>query len=97
SWPIAGVLILVSLVFPLLANMNPPRGSMTSDPASKIPATTRHSQIETRTPQHRPPQKHTTPDYRSSTKIDQRPSPKPDPVRTFGPKVGPKLTASTIT
>src|SRR5437763_1602816 len=78
SWPIAGVLILVSLVFPLLANISPPRGSMTSDPASKIPVTTRRSQIETKTSQHRPPEKHTTPNYQSSTKIDQRPSPKPE-------------------
>ncbi len=97
SWPIAGVLILVSLVFPLLANISPPRGSMTSHPTPKIPATTRHSQIETKTSQHRPPEKHTTPNYQSSTKIDQRPSPKPEPVRTLGPKAGPKLTASTIT
>jgi hypothetical protein len=97
SWPIAGVLILVSLVFPLLANISPPRGSMTLDPASKIPATTRHSQIETKSPQHRPPEKHATPNPQSSTEIDQRPSPKPEPVRSLGSKVGPKVTASTIT
>src|SRR2546427_11648166 len=97
SWPIAGVLILVSLVFPLLASITPPRGSITSDPASKIPVTTRHSQIETKTSLHRPPEKHTTPNYQSSTKIDQRPSPKPEPVRTLGTKTSPKLTASTIT
>jgi hypothetical protein len=97
SWPIAGVLILVSLVFPLLVSISPPRGSMTSHPASKIPATTRHSQIETKSPQHGPPEKHATPNHQSSTKIDQRPSPKPDSVRTLGPKAGPKLTASTIT
>ncbi|OLD14532.1 MAG: hypothetical protein AUI50_02195 [Crenarchaeota archaeon 13_1_40CM_2_52_14] len=97
SWPIAGVLILVSLVFPLLAGISPPRGSMTSHPTSKIPATTRHSQIETKSPQHRPPEKHTTPNHQSSTKIDQRPSPKPEPVRSLGLKAGPKLTASTIT
>ncbi len=96
SWPIAGVLILVSLVFPLLASISPPRGSMTSHTASKIPATTRQSQIETKSSQHRPPEKHTTPNQ-SSTKIDQRPSPKPEPVRSLGPKVGSKLTASTIT
>src|SRR5713226_2308573 len=97
SWPIAGVLILVSLVFPLLANISPPRGSMTSHPTSKIPATTHRSQIETKSSQHRPPEKHTTPNHQSSTKIDQRPLPKPEPVRSLGPKVGPKLTASTIT
>ena len=97
SWPIAGVLILVSLVFPLLASITPPRGSMTSHPASKIPATTRHSQIETKSPQHGPPEKHATSNHQSSTKIDQRPSPKPEPVRSLGPKVGPKLTPSTIT
>ncbi len=97
SWPIAGVLILVSLVFPLLANISPPRGSMTSHPASKIPVTTRHSQIETKSPQHRPLEKHTTTNHQSSTKIDQRPSPKPEPVRSLGPDVGPKLTASITT
>ena len=97
SWPIAGVLILVSLVFPLLASISPPRGSMTSHTASKIPATTHHSQIETKSSQHRPPEKHTTPNHQSSTKIDQRPSPKPEPVRSLGPKVGPKLITSTIT
>jgi len=97
SWPIAGVLILVSLVFPLMANISPPRGSMTSDPASKIPATTRQSQIATKSSQHPPPEKHTTPNHQSSTKIDQRSSPKPESVTTLGSKVGPKLTASTIT
>ncbi len=70
---------------------------MTSHPASKIPATTHRSQIETKSPQHRPPEKHATQNHQSSTKIDQRPSPKPEPVRTLGPEVGPKLTASTIT
>ena len=69
---------------------------MTSHTASKIPATTRQSQIETKSPQHRPSEKHTTPNQ-SSTKIDQRPSPKPEPVRSLGPKVGSTLTASTIT
>src|SRR5713101_7921570 len=95
SWPIAGVLILVSLVFPLLASISPPRGSMTSHTASKIPATTHHSQIETKSAQHRPPEKHTTPNHQSSTKIDQRPSPKQESVKTMGPKADPKLTAST--
>jgi hypothetical protein len=97
SWPIAGVLILVSLVLPLLASIKPPSGSMTSHQASKIPATTHHSQIEIKTPQHRPPEKHTTPNHQSSTKIDQRPSPTPEPVRSLGPKAGPKMSASTIT
>ncbi len=97
SWPIAGVLILVSLVFPFLASISPPRGSMTSHPTSKTPATTRHSLIETKSPQHRPPEKHPAPNHPLSTRNDQRPSPKPEPVRTLGPKVGPKLTASTIT
>src|SRR3989441_10282498 len=97
SWPIAGVLILVSLVFPLLASISPPRGSMSSHPASKTPATTRHSQIETQSLQHGPPEKHGTPNHQLSTKIGQSPSPKPEPGRTLEPKVGPKLTASTIT
>ncbi len=96
SWPIAGVLILVSLVFPLLANISPPRGSMTSNPASKTPATTHHSQIETKSPQHRPFEKHTTPNHQSSAKIDQRVLPKPDSVRTLGPKIGPELAAPTL-
>jgi hypothetical protein len=48
---------------------------MTSHPASKIPATTHHSQIETKSQQHGPPEKHATPNHQSSTKIDQRPSP----------------------
>ncbi len=97
SWPIAGVLILVSLVFPLLANINPPRGSMTSHQASKVLATNHHSQTETKIPQHRPTEKHSTPNHQLSPKIDQRPLPKQEPIRMLGPKVGPKLTASTIT
>lgn len=96
SWPIAGVLVLVSLVFPLLASLSSMRGSMTPYTASKISPKVRHSQIETKSPQHRPPEKHVTPNHQSSTKVDQRPSPKPDPVRTLGPKVSPKLTASTM-
>src|SRR5438874_13466646 len=82
SCPIAGVLILVSLVFPLLANISPPRGSMTSDPASKIAVTTRRSQIETKTAQHRALERETTPNDQSSTKIQQRLSTKPESVRT---------------
>src|SRR5713101_6405739 len=74
SWPIAGVLILVSLVFPLLASISPSKGSMTSHKVSRIPATTHHSQIETKSSQHRPSEKHATPNHQSSTKIDQRPS-----------------------
>jgi len=70
---------------------------MSSHPASKTPATTRHSQIETQSLQHGPPEKHGTPNHQLSTKIGQSPSPKPEPGRTLEPKVGPKLTASTIT
>src|SRR5438128_4763807 len=90
SWPIAGVLILVSLVLPLLANISPPRGALTPDQAPKIPSTTRNSQ-------RRPPEKQAGPNHQLSTKTDQRQSLKPEPVRTLGPKVGPKLTAATIT
>jgi hypothetical protein len=96
SWPIAGVLILVSLVLPLLANISPPRGALTPDHASKVPATTRHSQTETKTSQHQPQEKHAGPNHQLSTRIDQRQSLKPEPVTTLGPKVGPKLSASTI-
>jgi len=96
SWPIAGVLILVLLVFPLLVNISLPKGPITSHSATKISATTHHSQTEAKIPQHRPPEKHSTSDHPSSTRIDQRTPPKPEPVRTLGPKVGPKLTASTV-
>jgi hypothetical protein len=34
-WPIAGILILVSLVLPLLADIRLPRAPMTSHPLSK--------------------------------------------------------------
>ncbi len=97
SWPIAGVLILVSLVLPLLANLSPPKGSMTSHPSSKIPAITHHSQTEAKIPQHQPAEKHPPLSHTSSTRIDQRTPPKPEPARTLGPRVGPKLTASMIT
>ena len=97
SWPIAGVLILVSLILPLLANIRLPREALASHQASKIPATTRHSQTETKILQHRPVEKHATMNRQLSTKIDQSPSPKPEPVKTMGPKAGPKLTVSTIT
>jgi hypothetical protein len=96
SWPIAGVVILVSLVLPLLASFSPQGVSMTFHPTSKIPATIRHSQTDTKSLQHRPSEKHTTSNHQSSTKVDQRPSQKPDPVKTL-PKVGPKLTGSLIT
>ena len=97
SWPIAGVLILVSLVLPLLANISPPKGSMTSHLSQKIPATTHHSQAEAKIPQHRAAEKHAPPSHSSSSRLDQRTSPKPEPARILGPKVGPKLTAPTIT
>src|SRR5712664_3097342 len=96
SWPIAGVLILVSLVLPLLANISSTRGAPTTDHASKVPATTRHSQTETKTSQHQLQEKHAGPNHQLSTKIDQRQSLKPEPVTSLGPKVGPKLSASTI-
>ncbi len=96
SWPVAGVLILVSLVLPLLANISLPKGPITSHPATKISATTHHSQTEAKIAQHRPSEKHSTPNHPSSTRIDQRTPPKPEPVTTLGPKVGPKLTASTV-
>src|SRR6266852_3177933 len=96
SWPVAGVLILVSLVFPLLANISLPKGAITSHPAAKISATTHHSQTEAKIPQHRPSEKHSTPNHPSSTRIDQRAPPKPEPVRTLGSKVSPKLTAPTV-
>jgi len=97
SWPIAGVLILISLTLPLLANISPPRGALTPHPGSKATATTRYSQTETKSPQHRPLEKQAAPHHQSSTKIDQRPSPKQDSVKTTGPKVGPQPTASTTT
>ncbi len=96
SWPVAGVLILVSLVLPLLANISLPKGPITSHPATKISATTHHSQTEAKIAQHRPSEKHSTPNHPSSTRIDQRTPPKPEPVTTLGPKVGPKLTAPTV-
>jgi hypothetical protein len=96
SWPIAGVLILISLILPLLADISLPKGGLASHQASKVPATTRHSQTETKAPQHRPLEKHAIPNRQLLTKIDQRPSPKPEPARTMGPKAGPKLTGSTI-
>jgi hypothetical protein len=96
SWPVAGVLILVSLVLPLLANISPPRGPMTSHVSSKVPATTHHSQAEAKIQQHRPAEKHPPPNHLSSARIDQRTSPKPEPARALGPKASPKLTAPTI-
>ncbi len=96
SWPVAGVIILVSLVLPLLANISPPRGPMTSHPASKIPATSHHSQTEIKSPQHQPTEKHAPSNHQPSPKMDQRPPPKPEPVRPLGSKVSPKLTAPTI-
>jgi hypothetical protein len=96
SWPIAGVLILVSLVFPLLANIRLPKGPITSHPATEISGTTHHSQTEAKILQNRPAEKHSTPNHPSSTRIDQRTPPKQEPVRTLGLKVSPKLTAPTI-
>jgi hypothetical protein len=69
---------------------------MTSHPTSKIPATIRHSQTDTKSPQHRPSETHGASNHQSSTRIDQRPSQR-EPVKTLPPKVGPKLTASSIT
>jgi hypothetical protein len=94
SWPVAGVLILVSLVLPLLANISPPRGAVTSHLSPKIPATTHHSQTDAKIPQHRTAEKHSLPSHLSSTKIDQRTPPRPEPAKTLGPKISPKLTAT---
>ncbi|OLD11978.1 MAG: hypothetical protein AUI93_03475 [Crenarchaeota archaeon 13_1_40CM_3_52_10] len=96
SWPVAGVLILVSLVLPLLANINPPRGPMTSHLPPKIPATTHHSLTEAKVPQHRTAEKQSPPSHSSSARTDQRTPPKPDPARSIGPQASPKLTAPTI-
>jgi len=96
SWPVAGVLILVSLVLPLLANISPPRGAVTSHFSPRIPATTHHSQTESKIPQHRTTEKHSSPNHSSSTRVDQRTPSKPEPAKTLGPKIGPKLTAPTV-
>lgn len=96
SWPVAGALILVSLVIPLLANISPPRGTLTSHSASKILATSHHSQIETNGPQHRPTEKHPLPSHQQSARIDQRLSSTPEYPRTPGLKTSSKITAATI-
>ena len=95
-WPTAGVLIIISLSVPLLANISPPRGSIASHPSTKIPATSHHSHTETKTPQHRPTDKHTAPNHQSQTRVDQRPLSQVESARLPGPKVAPKMTASTI-
>jgi len=96
SWPVAGVLILVSLVLPLLANISPPRRPMTSHFPPKILATTHHSQSEAKIPQPRVAEKHSPPSHSSSTRIDQRTPLNPDLARNLGPKASPKLTDPTI-
>jgi hypothetical protein len=96
SWPVAGVLILVSLVLPLLANISPPRGAVTSHLSPRIPETTHHSQTEAKIPQHRTTEKHSLPNHSSSTRVDQRTPSKPEPAKTLGPKIGPRLTAPTV-
>jgi hypothetical protein len=95
-WPIAGILIVVSLVLPLLANIRLPRAPMASHSLSKIPATTHHSQTGAKIPQHRPAVKDTPSNHLSSTRIDQRTPSKPEPVRALGPKASPKLTAPSL-
>jgi hypothetical protein len=97
SWSIAGVLILVSLILPLLASITPLRGSMASHPASNIPTTVHHSQADTKTPQHRPNEKHSSPNLQSQAGTDQRRLSKVELPRTPGPKVAPKPIASTVT
>ena len=97
SWPIAGVLILVSLVLPLLANISPPKGPIASHLSPKIPPTTHLSQTEAEISQHRAVDKHAPPSHSASSRVDPRTPSKPEPARILGPKVGPKLTAATIT
>ena len=97
SWPVAGVLIIVSLVLPLLANISLPRGSMTSHLGSKIPATLHHSQTGAKIPQHRPSDKHTPPNHLSSTTIDQKALPRPESVWALGLNASSNFTGPTIT
>jgi hypothetical protein len=96
SWPVAGVLILVSLVLPLLANISPPRGAVTSHLSPKIPATTHHSQTQAKISKNRTAEKHSPPSHSSSAKIEQRTPAKPEPARILGPKTSPRLTAPTV-
>lgn len=96
SWPVAGVLILVLLMLPLLANISPPRGPMASHLSPKTRVTTRQSKTEANVPQHRTTEKYSPLSHSSSTRIDQRTPPKPDPARNLGPKASPKLIAHTI-
>jgi len=95
SWSVAGVLILVSLVLPLLANISPPKGPMTSHLPPRIPATAHHSQTEAKISQHRTAEKHSPQSHSSSTRTDQKTPPEPEPARSLGPKASPKLTAPT--
>ncbi|HEV2118593.1 MAG TPA: hypothetical protein VGS11_00585 [Candidatus Bathyarchaeia archaeon] len=70
SWSIAGVLILISLILPLLANISQPRGPLTSHPTSKIPTTSHHSQADIKTAQHRPNEKHGAPNHQGPARMD---------------------------
>ena len=95
SWPVAGILILVSLVLPLLANIGPLKGNMPSHLPSKVLSTPHHSQTEAKVSQHRTAESHSPPSHQSSTRTDQRTPPKSEPARTLGPMASSNLTTPT--
>lgn len=108
SWTIAGVLILVSLVLPLLANIAPPRAQLTPHATFKVPSASHRENADVK-PQHKPAERHSLSKSQSVTKIEPRPGPKQQALRPFPqpgsapvipttstPKVGPPSTYPPI-
>jgi len=95
SWSIAGMIILVSLIIPLLININPPGGAMQSHNSSKT-MSTNHPSNETKTLPNKQSEKRVSLQHPSLAKVEPRSLAKPEQVRIVPPKPGAKLSASTV-
>ena len=92
SWTIAGILILVSLIIPLLVNIAPPRVQLTPHASSKAPNPGHHANPDTRL-QDKPQEKNSLSTDWSATKPGTRSSSKQQPVRLLQPAHGPTVSS----
>ena len=86
SWTIAGILILVSLVLPLLANIVPPKAQL-AHVASRIPSASHHFNTDTK-PQHKSAEKPSLSSHQSVAKTESKQHPKQQAVSVPQPRQG---------
>lgn len=86
SWTLAGILILVSLILPLLVNIAPPRAQLTQHPASRMP-NANHRSSDTSS-QQKLGEKHPPFSYQSARKQEPKAASGQHALRSTQPEKG---------